>query len=84
MKMWGGLLIVIAAYLGLATSPLFFLGTAVGLLIFLQGMENAVVANTTEYVRRAITENKTHDELEREGLTDENETSNQALDRTSG
>jgi hypothetical protein len=68
MKTVGGLLIVIGVYLGMAVHPLFFLGSAIGLLIYLQGVENAVIAHTTEYVRRAITENKTYDEIEEERL----------------
>ena len=72
MKMTGAVLFVISGLLGMK-SPFFFLGSAVGLLLFLQGMENCIIATTTEYVRRAITENKTFDELERERLYKEDE-----------
>ena len=70
MKLFGGIVIVIGGYLGMAASPLFFLGSAIGLLVFLQGVENSIIENTTEYVRRAITEKKTYEELEKERLTE--------------
>jgi hypothetical protein len=73
MKLLGAILVIIGGYLGFGANPLFFIASAIGLLFFLQGVENAIIENTTEYVRRAIVENKTYEELENERLSQEPE-----------
>ncbi len=69
MKSTGAILLILSGYLGIAATPLFFLVSAIGLLIFMQGIENSIIENTTEYVRRSIAENKTYEELETERLS---------------
>ncbi|MCC5850678.1 MAG: hypothetical protein JJU29_21535 [Verrucomicrobia bacterium] len=87
MKFVGCILVVFGIYLGMAAHPLFFLAAAIGFLCFLQGIENAIIANTTEYVRRAITENKTYEDLMKEKFgieTSENSTDSQTEPRERG
>jgi hypothetical protein len=73
MKLTGAILFLLGGYLGPA-APIFFLASAIGLLLFLQGVENSIIENTTEYVRRSIAENKTYEELKSERLSLEPET----------
>lgn len=71
MKLFGGILIIIGVYLGVSGGPLFFVAVAIGLLLFIQGVENSIIEHTTEYVRRAITENKTYADLIEERFSDD-------------
>ena len=87
MKLLGGVIMVVSTWFGLVGSPICLIGSVIGLLIFLQGIQNAIVEDTTEYVRRAITENKTYDDLEKERLGHEESggyetASNQGMDTT--
>jgi hypothetical protein len=60
MKLLGAVLVVICGYLGMAGNPLFFLGSSIGLLLFLQGMEKSIAAVVVECIRK----NKSPQELE--------------------
>ena len=68
MKWLGGIIFLIGIYGGIGWHPLFFIVSAVGMLTFLQGVENTIIENTTEYVRRAMVEKKTYYELRNDEL----------------
>ena len=71
MKLTSGIVFVFSVYFGTVGSQLFFVVAALSMLFFLLGVENSVIENTTEYVRKAIAEDKSYNELEKERLAGE-------------